>query len=148
MTRLLDAWQAALAAEQQAVFGYGLLGPQLAAAEKDLAYACANEHESLRDDTAAALVAVGATPVSPAADYPALYPVPDAAAARELAVRLEDGCARAWRYMYLRAAAHSSAGPRTLRSSAQRGLTDSAVRGARWRRRVTPQHPAPPFPGL
>lgn len=140
------AWQAALAAEHQAVFGYALLGPQLTGADQQLAVSCSNAHESLRDSTSAAIAAARLTPVPPQADYPALYPVPDAAAARALAVRLEDAGATAWRYLYLRAA---SAGTRAhaLRAAAQQQLTASAVRAARWRAIATPDHATTPFPG-
>jgi hypothetical protein len=48
--------------------------------------------------------AAGLVPVAPEADYPALYPVSDAAAARALAARVEDDCAGAWRYLYAQAA--------------------------------------------
>jgi len=142
MSALTGAWQAALAAEHQAVFGYGLLGPR---AGDDAALAAADQdaHERLRDATSAALLATGLVPVAPAADYPALYPVGDQAAARRLALRLEDGCAAAWRFLFLQAAGRPS-----LRRVAQANLTASAVRGVRWRRLVDPRHPAPAFPGL
>ena len=147
MTALDDAWQAALAAEHEAVFGYGLLGPQLAGGQQQLAVTCSNAHETLRDATSEALAATGLVPVQPAADYPALYPVPDAGAARTLAIRLEDGCAAAWRYLYLRAASSSDTTARTLRGTAQAALTASAVRAAQWRTLVTPDHPTVAFPG-
>jgi len=142
VSSLVTAWQAALAAEYQAVFGYELLGPH-AGAEASLATADQGAHERLRDATAAALLAAGAVPVAPAADYPALYPVGDQAAARRLALRLEESCADAWRYLLLVAAPHSSA-----RRTAQENLTASAVRAVHWRRLVDPQHPATAFPGL
>jgi len=139
---VVAAWQAALAAEQRAVFGYGLLGPR-AGSDAALAAECSAAHEGLRDATAAALATAGHTPVAPQADYPALYPVADPTAARRLALRLEDDCAAAWRYLYLRASTSAA-----LRRTAQQNLTASAVRGVRWRRLVTPDHPSTPFPGL
>jgi Domain of unknown function (DUF4439) len=148
MTALDDAWQAALAAEQQAAFGYGVLGPHLEGAERTLAYSFALAHETLRDNTASALASSGTTPVAPKADYPALYPVADRVQARRLALRLEDGCAQAWRFLYLQAAKQHSDRARSLRGTAQQNLTDSAVRSVRWRRLVTPAHPTTPFPGL
>lgn len=141
MTAVTDAWQAALAAEQRAAFGYGLLGPRLAAGDRPLAASCAAAHEALRDATATALAGAGQAPVAPRADYPELYPVADGAAARRLALRLEDDCAQAWRYLYLKAGTR-------LRPTAQANLTASAVRAVGWRRLVTPQHPAAAFPGL
>jgi len=149
VSAVVIAWQAALAAEQQAAFGYGLLGahlrntPQLA-----LAVTCSDAHEALRDATAQALAAAGQQSVPPAADYAGLYPVTGSAAARRLALRLEDGCAGAWRYLY--ASAAMSADPRTrgLRAAAQVALTASAVRATQWRRILTPSAATVAFPGL
>ena len=140
--QLVSAWQAALAAERQAVFGYGLLGPR-ASTDAALAASCAAAHGALRDTAAQELSAMGQTPVPPLADYPALYPVTDSAAARRLAVRLEADCASAWRYLFAQSVANM-----TFRRIAQANLTASAVRGVRWRRLVDPRHAAPAFPGL
>jgi hypothetical protein len=148
VSTLDTAWQAALAAEHQAVFGYGLLGVHVGGAEKQLAYTCYAAHGALRDSVSVALVAAGLTPVPPEADYPSLYPVPDAGAARRLAVRLEEDCAAAWRYLYLTTASVVPAGPTGLRGDAQTALTASAVRATRWRRLVTPAAATTPFPGV
>ena len=148
MSALDAAWQAALAAEHQAVFGYGVLGPHLPAAGQTLARAAQDAHATLRDGTAAAITAAHLTPVAARADYPGLYPVGDATAARRLAVRLEDDCAAAWRYLYLRAASSPGRPARTLRAAAQLGLTGSAVRGARWRAELSPARATVAFPGL
>lgn len=145
-TPLDDAWQAALAAEHQAVFGYPLLGSRLSGADQQLAVACADAHETLRDQTESALTAAGLSPVTPLADYPELYPVGDAASARALAVRLEQACAAAWRYLYLQTASTPSA-PSGLRATAQSALTASAVRTTRWRALTTTAHATTPFPG-
>jgi hypothetical protein len=144
-TTLQTAWQAALAAEHEAVFAYGLLGPRLPSTE--LAVACETAHEALRDATAEAITAAGLAPVPPASDYPSLYPVPNAAAAQAVAVRVEDGCATAWRYLYLVAASTSGAPARRLRGTAQDALTASALRAVRWRLRVSPHHVTRAFPG-
>jgi hypothetical protein len=143
-----DAWQAALAAEHQALFGYGVLGPHLSGSDAQLAYACVAAHETLRNATTAAIGAVGLTPVTSLADYPSLYPVTGDPSARRLAIRLEDECAAAWRFLYLQAALQVSARATVLRRRAQAGLTDSAVRAARWRVLVEPARAATPFPGL
>jgi hypothetical protein len=148
MTALDLAWQAALAAEQQAAFGYALLGPQLTGTQQQLAVSFSDAHESLRDATSAAVARAGLTPVPPRADYPSLYPVADAASARRLAIRLEDNCAAAWRYLYLRAASSAGAHARTLRGQAQNALTASAVRATQWRAVVTPSRATTPFPGI
>jgi uncharacterized protein DUF4439 len=148
MTALETAWQAALAAEQQAAFGYALLGPKLAGGDQELAVRCSDDHESRRDATAAAIVGAGLRPVAPKADYPALYPVGDAAAARALAVRLEDDCAIAWRYLYLQAASTTERRAKPLRATAQESLTASAVRATRWRSLIAPAKATTPFPGI
>lgn len=140
MSAVDDAWQAALAAEHQAAFGYPLLGPQLSGAQRDLARSCQAAHEALRDATEQRIAAAGLTPVPPKGDYAALYPVDSATAARALAVRLESACAAAWRYLYATAA--ESSGNRALRGQAQQALTASAVRAARWRGSSVP------FPGI
>ena len=148
MNALHAAWQAALAAEHEAIFGYGVLGPRLSGADRALAGSCADAHVQLRNAAAAGLTAAGLDPVAPQADYPGLSPVPDAAAARRLAVHVEDGCAAAWRYLYLRAASVAAPSADALRTRAQDALTASAVRAAQWRSRVTPAHPTTPFPGV
>jgi hypothetical protein len=144
---LTAAWQRALAAEQRAAFGYPLLGPQLTGGSAQLARACSSAHEALRDSTAQAIAAAGLAPVDPQADYPDLYPVTGAGRAAALAVRLEDGCAAAWRYLYLEAASHADRLAQSLRPTAQQALTASAVRAVRWRAISTPSRPTAPFPG-
>jgi hypothetical protein len=139
------AWQLALAAEHQAVFGYGLLGPRLSGAQRTLATSFAAAHEALRDATEAAMARSGLRPVPPRADYPALYPVRDAGQARALAVRLENDCAAAWRYLYAQSA---GAGATALMTRAQAALTASAVRATQWRVLVSPTNATRPFPGV
>jgi Domain of unknown function (DUF4439) len=137
------AWQAALAAEQRAVFGYGLLGPRLSdAADRAAAHVDQAAHALLQAQTAAALAASSQEPDEPAADYPDLYPVRDASAARALALRLEEQSAAAWRYLYATAAAATGPSAATVRRQAQGGLIGSAVRALRWRGRPVP------FPGI
>lgn len=148
MNRLDAAWQAALAAEQRAAFGYSLLGPRLRAADQHFAVVCSDAHEALRDATSAALATAGLVARPPAADYPSLYPVADAGAARALAIRLEDGCAAAWRYLYLQAASVRGARAAALRAPVQEALNASAIRAARWRAIVSPGAAAKAFPGL
>lgn len=141
------AWQAALAAEHQAVFGYALLGPRLSGSDQHLAVASSDAHEALRDATEAAMTAHRLVPVAPLADYPALYPVAKPAAARDLAIQLEDDCAAAWRFLYLQAASSPSGLAQAVRRPAQDALTASAVRAVRWRALVSPTHATRPFPG-
>jgi hypothetical protein len=144
MTELADAWQAALRAEQQAAFGYALLGPRLPSAQQALARTCQAAHETIRDSTAEAIAATGTTPAAPAGDYPALYP--KAGTPRPLAAQLEDDCAAAWRYLYAQAAAVS--GSAAIRTEAQAELIASAVRATHWRKHINPNHAVQAFPGL
>jgi len=141
MSALVEAWQAALAAEQRAYFGYGLLGPWTSGARADRARTDLAAHADLRDATATALQAEGVRPQAPAADYQ-LDRVTGAASAVALAVSLEDGCAQAWRYLYSVATAASGKAARMARRAAQQALTDSAVRATEWRGTTVP------FPGI
>jgi hypothetical protein len=149
MSALVDAWVAAYAAEEQAVFGYGLAGPYLPTpAQIALAMSCMSAHESLRDSTAVALLDAGHQPPPPPADYPQLYPVSVGTVAITLAVRLEQEAAVAWRYLYAQAASTRGAQATALRTSAQTALTASAVRGVQWRRTLTPASATVAFPGI
>ncbi len=149
MSALVLAWQGALAQEERSVFGYGLLGPYLVIpAQISQAGTCLRAHAELRDVTIAALVAAGQPPPAPPADYPELYPVSRGRSAVELAVRLEQDAARAWRYLYAVAASTPGAQARSLRPLAQRALIDSAVRATTWRQAVTPATATVAFPGI
>ena len=153
MSGLVAAWQDALAAEHRAAFAYGLLGARLhGTPQAGLAVSCSDAHEALRDTTAAALTAAGQDPVAPAADYPDLYPVSTVGQAQTLALRVENDCADAWRYLYAVAAtqtgSQSASQADRLRRGAQSALTASAVRAVQWRRILTPSTPSTAFPGL
>ena len=146
---LTDAWQAALAAEQQAVFGYQLLGPRLGYNDQSLAQTMGSSHEVLRDAVGASMVTVSVTPVAPLPDYPSLYPVTSQGQARKLAIRLEDDCATAWRVLYATAAEIvPAASAAVMRTQAQQGLIAAATRATTWRllAGVTPAVTA--FPGI
>jgi hypothetical protein len=144
VTALIDAWQAALAAEQQAAFGYAILGPHLPSNRQKLAHQLQNEHEGIRNSTAEAIAAHGATAQAPDGDYPALYPL--AKSPHRLAAKLEDDCAAAWRYLFVAAAEAKSV--TALRKQAQARLTTSALRALQWRKELPPQRALQPFPGL
>lgn len=148
MSQLEAAWQAALGAEHQAVFGYALAGARLSGSDRALAMSCSDAHATIRDAMESAIAMAGLIPATPEADYSALYPVPDAPAARRLAVRLEDACAQAWRYLYARTVAATGSRARTLRAQAQQQLIGSAVRATKWRELVDPARATTPFPGI
>ena len=154
MTPVAPAWQQARATEYAAVFGYGVLGPRLdSAASVTLARAGEQAHRELSERTAGDLSAAGHVPVAPAADYPLPYPVADDLSAKHFAIRLESGCASAWRYLISVAATDAGGSPdadrlRTLHAVAQSALTASAVRAMRWRQLIDPAKATVPFPGI
>jgi hypothetical protein len=144
---VLSAWQAALAAEHAAIFGYGALGPRLEPTDVALARADEAAHRLLRDVTASALVAAGAEPVASLGNYPLPFAIDSTLAARRLALRLEMACASAWRYLLAAAAIESGSLP-TVRVAAQSALTASAVRAVSWRAVIDPSAPTEAFPGI
>jgi hypothetical protein len=133
----IAALQAALAAEQAACYGYGVVGARLNASASDGQGADTDwvAHQVARDNLTALITADGATP-GPA---PVAYQLPiqarTAAQAKSLAVILEDNVARA--YMGLVGLSDTS-----LRELGTRQLTAAALRAARWRRTTVA------FPGL
>jgi hypothetical protein len=135
MTEPLDALQKALASEHAAVYGYGLLIPQLTGSARVGALAALDEHRIRRDRLRALVAALGAEPTEPAAAYRADAPVTGAAAATGLATDLERDVALA--FGELVAASNDD-----TRTFAARALQELAVRQANW------QHAAPRFPGL
>jgi hypothetical protein len=122
----VPALQAALAAEDAAIFGYGvagahLSGSRLAAAEQDW-----TAHNQARDTLATMISALGAVPVAAAAFYQLPFAVHDATSAMTLAAYLEDGVTRA----YLGIVAVSD--PR-LRAFGALAMQPPAQRAAYWR---------------
>ncbi len=148
MTAVIDAWEAALAAEHAAVAGYDVLGPRLDAIHMATARADQQAHRDLRDATSRALTAPGQAPVPAQPDYPLPFPVDTAATAQRFALTLESRCAGAWRYLIAVAASTGQPPSPNLRADAQAALTASAVRATRWRRLVDPAKPTVPFPGI
>jgi len=122
----VSALQAALAAEDAAIFGYGVAGAHLtgtsqAAAERDW-----TGHHEARDALAAMISRLGAQPAAAQAFYQLPFRVHDAASARALAARLEDGVTRA----YLGLVAVTDQGLRRFGAMAMQG---AAQRAAFWR---------------
>jgi Domain of unknown function (DUF4439) len=122
----LAALQAALAAEDAAIFGYGVAGAYLAGQRQAAAVQDWTEHNQARDTLTAMISARGAVPVAPQVLYRLPFTVRDAAAAMALAAYLEDGVTRA----YLGVVAVSDPRLRTFGALAMQG---SAQRAAFWR---------------
>ncbi|AEV88101.1 hypothetical protein ACWT_7091 [Actinoplanes sp. SE50] len=129
-----DELAAALAAEQAAIWAYGVIGVHLPpGAEQDQARAAEQEHRVRRDDLVEQLAGLQAGAAPTPAGYQLPFPVTDRAAALKLAVQIEDGVAQAWRPVL-------PVTENTQRTTALSALTASAIRATRWRKfaQVTP----------
>ena len=117
--------QALLAAEHAVVYGYGVLGARLDDALRPTARQVSDGHRARRDALTALLLDRGA-PAPPAL---MAYDVTVAhqSEALALAVRLEEGLAVLWRDLV------GGAPELKLRLLGAAGLSEVAVRAARWR---------------
>lgn len=120
------ALQAALAAENSAVYGYGVAGAHLAGAKRATAVRNWVAHQNARDVLTAMLAARGAQPVAAAAAYKLPFGVHGAAAAVALATVLEDRVSAA----YLGLVGLSDP---ALRAFGARAVAAAALRAAAWR---------------
>ncbi len=131
----VPALQAALAAEDAAIFGYGVAGAHLSGSRLAAAEQYWTGHNEARDALATMISKLGAAPVAAQAFYQLPFPVHDATSAMALAAYLEDGVTRA----YLGIVAVSE--PR-LRAFGALAMQGPAERAAYWRGRTQA------FPGL
>ena len=92
----LAALQAALAAEQAASYGYGVLGAHLSRKRWIAATDDWVAHQRGRDQLTSMIIAMGGQPVPSAVGYQLPSPVRSAAGAQALAVTLEDGVAQSY----------------------------------------------------
>jgi Domain of unknown function (DUF4439) len=122
----VPALQAALAAEDAAIFGYGVVGAHLSGNRKSAAEQDWTGHNEARDTLTEMIAALGASPVAAQAFYQLPFEVHDAASAAELAAYLEDGVTRA----YLGIVAVSD---QQLRTFGALAMQSSAGRAAFWR---------------
>lgn len=136
-----DALQGALAAEHAVVWGYGVVGAEVADDLLALVRAAHEAHRTRREQTAELLRGREVPPVAAAASYELPFPVADPAAALALATELEDGCAAAWRYLLGQT---EDAG---LRKTALAALTACALQSVRWRRAGGVEPSTVAFPG-
>jgi len=120
------ALQAALAAEDAAIFGYGVAGAHLSGSSQFAATQDWTRHNEARDTLTAMISALGATPVAAQAFYRLPFEVTDAASAAKLAAYLEEGVTRA----YLGLVAVSD---RRLRAFGALAMQGPAERAAFWR---------------
>jgi uncharacterized protein DUF4439 len=129
------ALQAALAAEDAASYGYGVVGAHLSGKDFGLANADCAIHERARDALSTILTTLGATPQPAAVAYRLPVAVSSATDAAKLAVDLELEVIAGY-------VALVGAGDRKLRKLAATRMQDAAIRAARWGGQPTA------FPGL
>jgi hypothetical protein len=122
----VEALQSVLAAENAAIFGYGVAGAYLTGGQRTAATQFWDGHRSAGDTLAAMLRARGAQPAAAGDAYSMPFPVHTAHEAALLATFIEDGITTA----YLGLVAAGDAG---LREFGARAMQDSAVRSAYWR---------------
>lgn len=122
----IAALQAALAAENSAVYGYGVAGAHLAGVKRAAAVRNWVAHQNARDALTAMLAARGAQPVAAAAAYELPFGVHNAATAAALATVLEDRVSAA----YLGLVGLTDA---ALRAFGARAVAAAALRATAWR---------------
>jgi len=138
----VEALRAAVAVEDQTVYGYGLAGARLTARDRARALTALDAHRARRDQLVTALTRTGGAPPTAAPAYIPPSPVIDSRSARSLCAALEDACAgAAWDL----AAATAAATP--TRALAIRWLSDAAVAAAGWRAGSTLSPALPGRPG-
>ena len=121
----IAALQAALAAEQAASYGYGVVGAHLTGPPYAAASANWVAHQRARDRLTGMITARGGEPTPAAATYQLPIAVHTAAAARTLAITLEREVTTA--YLGLVAVEDPA-----LRTFAAINMRDCAVRSTRW----------------
>jgi hypothetical protein len=123
---VVTALRDALAAENAAVFGYGVAGGRLTGAQWTAAQRGWAAHEAARDTLTSMLLARHVQPEPTSAVYGLPFPVPDARAAADLAAYLEDRVAQAYLALV-------GVGDAALRAVGASGLRNAALRAAAWR---------------
>jgi len=124
----VDALQGALAAEQAAVWVYGLVSAFLPDSYDKAAVKGMSAHRDRRDATERLLAAAGITPNAPEPAYTTPKPVTDKDSAIAVVVVAEGDATVAWRAVLDRA---DDPG---VRQAALESLTEAAVRGTKWRK--------------
>ena len=116
----------AVAAEHGVIYGYGLVSAHSTPDENDLVAAAMREHRLRREAALEMLAARGVDPPLPAAGYQLPMQVDNPTDAANLAVRMEEDCAVAWRAVLEQATTTEQ------RTFAVTALSETAVTAARW----------------
>jgi Domain of unknown function (DUF4439) len=125
-TPAITALQAALAAEDAAIYGYGVAGAHLTGSSQAAAERFWTGHREDRDTLTTMITTQGATPVAALAFYDMPFPVHNGSTAMTLAADLEDGVTAA----YLRLVALTD---QKLRTFGALAMQAAAERAAYWR---------------
>ncbi|PWJ56447.1 protein of unknown function [Quadrisphaera granulorum] len=125
-SREQGALAAALAVEEAAQYGYGVVAARLSGAQRGIAVGRLAEHEQLVEQLRDDLLALGAQPPAPQPAWTLPSPVTDAASALALAQQLEGASAGAWADVV-------DAAARQRRAAAAGQVLAAARRWQRWR---------------
>jgi hypothetical protein len=131
----------AIATEHATIYGYGLVSAHSTPDVNDLVSAAMAEHRDRREAAIAMLEARSVDPPLPAAGYQLPIEVDNPTDAANLAVRMEEDAAVAWR------AALEQATDEQGRAFAVTALTQCAVTAARWSRVLGVSPITVAFPG-
>jgi uncharacterized protein DUF4439 len=116
----------ALAAEHGVIYGYGLVSAHSTPDENALVASTMRDHRERREAVIAMLEDRGVAPALPAAGYQVPTQVDNPTDAANLAVRMEEDSAVAWRAVLEQATTSEE------RAFAVKSLTETAVTAARW----------------
>jgi Domain of unknown function (DUF4439) len=131
----------AVAVEHGAIYGYGLVSAHSTPEDNALVASAMADHRARRENAAAMLEARSVTPPLPAAGYQLPAPVTDPTDAANLAIRMEEDTAVAWRAVIEQATTTED------RTFALTALTQTAVTAAKWRAIVNAWPVTVAFPG-
>ncbi len=135
------ALSAAIAAENAAIFTYGVTTAFIGSAERRAVGEYVAAHRVRRDELTADLIAAGGAPPLAATGYTLPVAVTDAESAAQVLLDAEEECARAYRAMA------EQVDTAELRRRAVDGLTDCAQRAAHWRAALGQTPVTVAFPG-
>ncbi len=122
----------ALTVEHATIYGYGIVSAHSTPDDNDLVAEAMKTHRAQRERAIEILRSQSVTPPLPAAGYQVPMEVNDPTDAANLAVRMENDAAVAWRAVLDQSRAGSDGD--AVRAFAVSALTQSAVLAARWKR--------------
>jgi hypothetical protein len=131
----------AVATEHGIIYGYGLVSAHSTPDDNALVSAAIAEHRDRREAAIAMLTARSVSPPLPAAGYQLPTPVVNPTDAANLAVRMEQDAAVAWRAVLEQATSGND------RAFAVTALTQSSVTAAKWRAQLGAWPVTVAFPG-